>query len=87
MHDRTLWDNHLSAITPEQETSLFTILIVQAATSIYLVMLFREIQDLGYQGSLPLLRHYLYVYRIKPKQELVIRFETSAACRHCRLGL
>jgi transposase len=42
------------------------------------VVLLREIQALGYAGSLSLLRRYLYGYRGKPTPEPVVRFETEA---------
>lgn len=42
------------------------------------VVLFREIKEQGYTGSLSLLRQYLYLYRGKPKISPVIRFETPA---------
>lgn len=41
-------------------------------------VLFREIKELGYTGSLSLLRQYLYQYRGKPMPEPVVRFETEA---------
>lgn len=41
------------------------------------VVLHREIQELGYQGSLSLLRLYLYEYRGKPTPEPIVRFETA----------
>jgi transposase len=40
--------------------------------------LLREIQVLGYPGSLSLLRRYLYGYRGNPTPEAVVRFETEA---------
>jgi transposase len=40
-------------------------------------VLFREINELGYSGSLSLLRQYLYQYRGKPTPESVVRFETD----------
>lgn len=40
-------------------------------------VLFREINELGYSGSLSLLRQYLYQYRGKPTPEPVVRFETD----------
>ena len=40
------------------------------------VVLHREIQELGYKGSLSLLRLYLYQYRGKPTPEPIVRFET-----------
>lgn len=40
------------------------------------VVLFREIQELGYSGSLSLLRQYLYEYRGKQEHVPIIRFET-----------
>lgn len=40
-------------------------------------VLFREIKELGYTGSLSLLRQYLYQYRGKPTPEPVVRFETE----------
>ncbi len=42
------------------------------------VVLFREIKEQGYSGSLSLLRQYLYDYRGKPEVQPVIRFETPA---------
>lgn len=42
------------------------------------VVLFREIKEQGYTGSLSLLRQYLYGYRGKPVIPPVIRFETPA---------
>jgi transposase len=42
------------------------------------VVLFREIKEQGYTGSLSLLRQYLYDYRGKPDAQPVIRFETPA---------
>ncbi len=42
------------------------------------VVLFREIQELGYTGGLSLLRQYLYQYRGKPEAQPVVRFETPA---------
>ncbi|MEW4365033.1 helix-turn-helix domain-containing protein [Aliikangiella maris] len=41
-------------------------------------VLFREIQELGYTGSISLLRHYLFMYRGQPDSKPVIRFETPA---------
>jgi len=41
-------------------------------------VLFRELKELGYTGSLSLLRQYLYQYRGKPVPEPVVRFETEA---------
>lgn len=40
-------------------------------------VLFRELKELGYTGSLSLLRQYLYQYRGKPVPEPVVRFETE----------
>ena len=40
------------------------------------VVLYREIQELGYKGSQSLLWQYLYQYRGKPEPIPVIRFET-----------
>lgn len=40
-------------------------------------VLFREIKELGYTGSLSLLRQYLFQYRGKPTPEPVVRFETE----------
>ena len=40
-------------------------------------ILHREIKDLGYTGSLSLLRQYLYRYRGMKQPEQVIRFETE----------
>jgi len=40
------------------------------------VVLFREIQELGYTGGLSLVRQYLYEYRGKQKPAPIIRFET-----------
>jgi transposase len=40
-------------------------------------VLFRELRELGYSGSLSLLRQYLYQYRGKPVPEPVVRFETE----------
>ena len=40
-------------------------------------VLFRELKELGYTGSLSLLRQYLYQYRGKPTPEPVVRFETE----------
>jgi transposase len=42
------------------------------------VVLYREIKEQGYTGSLSLLRHYLYQYRGKPEVQPVKRFETPA---------
>ena len=42
------------------------------------VVLYREIKEQGYAGSLSLLRKYLYDYRGQPEAKSVIRFETSA---------
>lgn len=42
------------------------------------VVLFREIQELGYTGSISLLRHYLLTYRGQPDSKPIIRFETPA---------
>lgn len=42
------------------------------------VVLFREIQELGYTGSLSLLRQYLYHYRGQKIIEPIVRFETEA---------
>ena len=42
------------------------------------VVLHREIKELGYSGSLSLLRQYLYQYRGKPVPVEVVRFETPA---------
>lgn len=42
------------------------------------VVLYREIKEQGYTGSLSLLRQYLYDYRGKPEIQPVIRFETPA---------
>ncbi|WP_422389559.1 IS21 family transposase [Candidatus Regiella endosymbiont of Tuberolachnus salignus] len=42
------------------------------------VVLFRELKELGYTGSLSLLRQYLYLYRGKPTPEPIVRFETEA---------
>lgn len=42
------------------------------------VVLFREIKEQGYTGSLSLLRQYLYGYRGKPVSPPDIRFETPA---------
>jgi len=42
------------------------------------VVLFREIQEQGYKGSISLLRHYLYQYRGVVKPQPSIRFETEA---------
>jgi transposase len=42
------------------------------------VVLYREIKEQGYTGSLSLLRQYLYEYREKPKVKPIIRFETPA---------
>lgn len=41
------------------------------------VVLFREIQELGYQGGISLLRQYLYQYRGSKAAEPVVRFETA----------
>ena len=53
---------------------------IASASPIHLsgVVLYREIKEKGYQGSLSLLRHYLYGYRGKPEPEPVKRFETPA---------
>lgn len=40
-------------------------------------VLFRELKELGYSGSLSLLRQYLFQYRGKPTPEPVVRFETE----------
>ncbi|CAM5208233.1 transposase for insertion sequence IS100 [Alishewanella longhuensis] len=40
-------------------------------------VLFRELKELGYTGSLSLLRQYLFQYRGKPTPEPVVRFETE----------
>ena len=40
-------------------------------------VLFRELKELGYTGSLSLLRQYLYQYRGKPAPAPVVRFETE----------
>ncbi|WP_235357468.1 IS21 family transposase, partial [Arsukibacterium sp. MJ3] len=42
------------------------------------VVLYREVQELGYAGSLSLLRQYLYQYRGTHTPEPVVRFETEA---------
>lgn len=42
------------------------------------VVLFREIKEQGYTGSLSLLRQYLYDYRGNPEAQPAIRFETPA---------
>src|SRR5690606_25412855 len=42
------------------------------------VVLCREIQELGYTGSLSLLRQYLYKYRGQKVIEPIVRFETKA---------
>ncbi len=42
------------------------------------VVLFREIQELGYTGSLSLLRHYLHRYRGIKAPAPIVRFETKA---------
>ncbi len=42
------------------------------------VVLYREIKEQGYAGSLSLLRHYLHQYRGKPEVQPVKRFETPA---------
>ncbi len=42
------------------------------------VVLFREIQELGYTGSLSLLRQYPYQYRGQKVIEPIVRFETEA---------
>ncbi|MCF6251438.1 MAG: helix-turn-helix domain-containing protein [Methylococcaceae bacterium] len=42
------------------------------------VVLFREIKEQGYTGSLSLLHQYLYDYWGKPDTQPVIRFETPA---------
>lgn len=42
------------------------------------VVLFREIKDQGYTGSLSLLRQYLYEFRGKPTPATIVRFETDA---------
>jgi len=42
------------------------------------VVLFRELKELGYTGSLSLLRQYLYLYRGKPTPEPIVPFETEA---------
>ncbi len=42
------------------------------------VVLLREIHELGYSGSLSLLRQYLLQYRGQPESPSVIRFETPA---------
>ena len=41
------------------------------------VVLFREIQELGYSGGLSLLRQYLYKYRGRKPVEPIVRFETE----------
>lgn len=40
------------------------------------VVLFREIQELGYTGSLSLVRQYLYEYRGRQEPTPIVRFET-----------
>ena len=42
------------------------------------VVLFREIKEQGYSGSLSLLRQYLYQYRGKVEPQSIVRFETAA---------
>lgn len=41
-------------------------------------MLYREIKEQSYTGSLSLLRQYLYAYWGKPESQTVMRFETPA---------
>lgn len=41
------------------------------------VVLFREIKELGYTGSLSLLRQYLFQYRGQPTLQSIVRFETA----------
>ena len=41
------------------------------------VVLFREIKELGYTGSLSLLRQYLFQYRGQPTLQPIVRFETA----------
>ena len=40
-------------------------------------VLFREMKELGYTGSLSLLRQYLYEYRGKSEPQPIVRFETE----------
>lgn len=42
------------------------------------VVLFREITEQGYSGSISLLRQYLYQYRGKVEPQSIVRFETEA---------
>lgn len=42
------------------------------------VVLYREIKEAGYKGSLSLLRQYLYQHRGKPESQPIKRFETPA---------
>lgn len=41
------------------------------------MVLFREVKELGYTGSLSLLRQYLYQYRGLPTLQPIVRFETE----------
>jgi transposase len=53
---------------------------IASASPVHLsgVVLYREIKEQGYTGSLSLLRHYLYQYRGKPEIQPIKRFETPA---------
>jgi len=53
---------------------------IAKATPIHLSgeVLFREIKELGYKGSISLLRHYLREYRGAAEPKPIIRFETEA---------
>lgn len=39
-------------------------------------VLFDEIQKLGYEGKMTILREYVRPYRLQPKKQATVRFET-----------
>jgi len=39
-------------------------------------ILFNEIQKLGYEGKITILREYVSTYRLQPKKRATVRFET-----------
>ena len=43
-------------------------------------VLFDEIQKLGYEGKMTILREYVRPYRLQPKKQATVRFETPEYC-------